>query len=133
MTTNKQTFSDFDISFRRNPVSGDLLRLNTEQSIKQSVRNLVLINFYEKHFRPRIGNFAAGSLFELADDNNILRSVKRSIRDLLTRFEPRIQLDDIEVSTDDQLDANKISIKIFYKIIGILGQQTTELKMQRVR
>lgn len=131
--SNKQAFADFDIAFRRNPVSGDLLRLNTEQSIKQSVRNLVLINFYEKHFRPRIGNFAAGSLFELADDNNILRAVKRSIKELLARFEPRIQVDEIEVSSDNQLDANSIRIKIFYKIIGMIGTQTTEIQMQRVR
>ena len=60
-----RAFKDFDLTFRRNPITNDVNTLKNEEAIKESVKNIVRYNFYEKPFLPNFGGNIIGALFEL--------------------------------------------------------------------
>ena len=60
-----RAFKDFDLSFRRNPITKDVNTLKNENAIKEAVKNIVRYNFYEKPFLPNYGGNITGALFEL--------------------------------------------------------------------
>ena len=47
-----QGFKDISMSFKYNPLSGDLIGLKNENAIARSVRNIILTNPGEKVFDP---------------------------------------------------------------------------------
>ena len=60
-----RAFKDFDLTFRRNPVTNDVNTLKNEEAIKEAVKNIVRYNFYEKPFLPNYGGNITGAFFEL--------------------------------------------------------------------
>ena len=64
-------FKDISLSFKRHPVTNDVLTLKNEDAIKRSVQNLVRIKIGEVFFDGDFGTRITGSLFELATDENI--------------------------------------------------------------
>ena len=58
-----QVYSDLDLFFTRKDTK-DVNILKDIQSVKRSVRNLVLMNHYEKPFHPEIGSGIREMLFE---------------------------------------------------------------------
>ena len=64
MATSSRAFKDFDLTFRRNPITNDVNTLSNEGAIKESVKNIVRYNFYEKPFLPNFGGNITGALFD---------------------------------------------------------------------
>ena len=62
-------FRDISLSFKRHPITNDLLPLKNEDAIKRAVQNLVRTKIGEVFFRNDIGTRITGSLFELANDD----------------------------------------------------------------
>ena len=58
---------DFDLSFRRHPSTGKLLMKKDDEAVKQSLKNLVLTNRYERPFRPEFGGDVRKRLFDNFD------------------------------------------------------------------
>ena len=65
-TSTKSTvrFSDIDLNFEINPLTKDVNILKNEDTVKRSVRNIVLTNFGEKKFQPFFGGNVLAQLFE---------------------------------------------------------------------
>ena len=63
-----KAFKDISLSFKRHPVTNDILALTNEDAIKRSVRNLVETINEERFFNPLIGSQVKDSLFELSDN-----------------------------------------------------------------
>ena len=59
-----RVYSDINVNFVPNPVTGDLLRVVGTNSVVQSLMNLVQLNHYEKPFHPEIGSNIRKLLFE---------------------------------------------------------------------
>ena len=114
--TFSQGFKDISLSFKKHPVTDDILVLKNEDAIKRSVQNLVRIQVGEVFFNNLLGSRISGSLFELAtaDYTDPIRSeIETSIRN----FEPRVNLTDIKfISIPDE---NSIDVTIFYDIVGL--------------
>ena len=55
MSLISKSFRDFSLTFEKNAVTNDILSLKNESAIKESVKNIVLYNFYEKPFDPFFG------------------------------------------------------------------------------
>lgn len=132
----KSQYRDFDLNLTRNPLTNDLNTLSTNRSIAQSVKHLVRIAFYEKWFRPKIGNFVPSMLFELP----ILEyqdPVRLSIWNVIKKYEPRVELpngmDDITISGDESMDRNELRVTIRYNIIGKNAEDNVEVYVQRVK
>ena len=108
-------FKDISLSFKRHPVTNDILALTNEDAIKRSVRNLVETINEERFFNPLIGSHVKESLFKLAD-NSLRATLKTQIESTIQNFEPRVNLTDVIVNHPN--DSNDIEITISYDIIG---------------
>ncbi len=114
--TFSQGFKDISLSFKKHPVTDDILVLKNEDAIKRSVQNLVRIQVGEVFFNNLLGSRVSGSLFELASDDYI-DPIQKEIETSIKNFEPRVVLTDVKfVSTPDD---NSIDVTIFYDIVGL--------------
>ena len=108
-------FKDISLSFKRHPVTNDILALTNEDAIKRSVRNLVETINEERFFNPLIGSQVKDSLFELPD-NGLKATLKTQIENSILNFEPRVNLTDVIV--DHPNDTNDLQVIVSYDIIG---------------
>ena len=114
--TFSQGFKDISLSFKKHPVTDDILVLKNEDAIKRSVQNLVRIQVGEVFFNNLLGSRVSGSLFELATDD-YTDPIRSEIETSIKNFEPRVNLTDVKfLSTPDE---NSIDVTIFYDIIGL--------------
>ena len=111
-----QGFKDISLSFKRHPVTNDILTLKNEDAIKRSVQNLVRIMRGEVFFNELLGTRISGSLFELANSDYI-DPMKTEIETVIKNFEPRVDLKDIDFKSFP--DDNAIEVTIQYDIIGL--------------
>ena len=130
MANNSRTFTDLDLNFIANPVTGDVSRKYDETAIKQSIKNLVMTNHYEKPFHPEIGSQVYTLLFE--PFSPMLKSMlERSIINTIANFEPRASLIDVEVTLNP--DNNSVFCQITFRIINTQRPLTVDLTLSRTR
>ena len=108
-------FKDISLSFKRHPVTNDILALTNEDAIKRSVRNLVETINEERFFNPLIGSRIRESLFEVPD-NTIRATLKAQIENSILNFEPRVNLTDVIINHPN--DTNDLEVIVVYEIIG---------------
>ena len=104
--------TDLDYSFRSHPITGNLVLKNGEEAIKQSVKTLILLNYFEKPFSVISGNVRA-LLFEnfnIVEENKL----KNRLFSILDEYEPRIKVS----SVDTSFVQNNLNITITYTIVG---------------
>ena len=110
-----KAFKDISLSFKRHPVTNDIVALRNEDAIKRSVRNLVETVNQERFFNPLIGSHVRESLFELPD-NQVRATLKSQIENSILNFEPRVDLTDVIVNHPN--DTNDLEVTISYDIVG---------------
>ena len=129
--TISRAFKDISLSFVRNPLTNDILVLRNEDAIKKSVINLVRTRIGERFFNPILGSNIDNSLFEL-NGYDVSEGLIEEIKVLLSNFEPRIRLNDVNVTPVE--DAYELNIQITYTIIGLpLPPQAIEFILQPTR
>ena len=108
-------YSDLDLFFGKKAASNDISKVNDIQAVKRSVRNLVLLNHYEKPFHPEIGSGVRDILFEnmTPTTSHILT---RKIEMVIENFEPRARL--ISVSARPDLDRNEYECTISFYVVN---------------
>ena len=111
-----KSFRDFSLTFEKNAVTNDILSLKNEAAIKESVKNIVLYNFYEKPFDPFFGGNIIGLLFENSTPTMVLE-VKNRIEQSIEIHEPRVTA--VSVTVQFEEDRNELNCKIQYLILGI--------------
>ncbi len=109
-------FKDLSMSFKFNPLSGDLIALKNENAIARSVRNIVLTTPGEKIHDPYFGSNVNALLFENVDEISAV-AIRDEIENSLKNYEPRIVLEEILVDPD--YDMNQFDVTITYRIVGI--------------
>ena len=116
MSLISKSFRDFSLTFEKNAVTNDILSLKNEAAIKESVKNIVLYNFYEKPFDPFFGGNIIGLLFENSTPTMVLE-VKNRIEQSIEIHEPRVTAVSVTVKFEE--DRNELNCKIQYLILGI--------------
>ena len=111
-----KSFKDVSMSFKFNPLSGDLIALKNENAIARAVRNIVLTSPGEKFFDPDFGSSVSEILFENVDDITAI-SIEDEIKSSLKNYEPRVEL--INVTVNPNFDENQFDVRITYRIVGI--------------
>ena len=112
---NVRTYSDLDLFFSAKGVSKDISKVTDIQAVKRSVRNLVLLNHYEKPFHPEIGSGVRDILFEPMTPITA-HVLTRKIEDVIENFEPRAKL--IGVRAQPNLDRNEYEVTIQFYVIN---------------
>jgi phage baseplate assembly protein W len=124
-------FKDVSMSFQVNPLNSDLIGLKNENAIARSVRNIVFTLPGEKFFDENFGSRISATLFENIDDISA-GLINDEIRQSINRYEPRVELTDVEVSPD--FDNNQFDVLIVYNIIGAdVSPQELQFALQSTR
>ena len=111
-----RAFKDINLSFKRHPVTNDVLTIRNEDAIKRSVRNIIFTILGEKPFEPNFGSVINESLFDLNTNLSEIR-VSDEIRSSLIIYEPRISNVNVDVAISP--DTNEMNCTVQYDITGI--------------
>ena len=111
-----KSFKDLSLSFKFNPLSGDLISLKNENAIARAVRNIILTTPGEKVFAPEFGSHVGEILFENISELTAA-SIKEEIENSLENYEPRVEI--IEVNVNPNYNSNNFDVIISYRIVGI--------------
>jgi len=112
---NLRQYSDLDLFFSKKNSDSDISKVTDIHAVKRSVRNLVLLNHYEKPFHPEIGSGIREMLFELMTPVTAI-VLTRKIEDVIKNFEPRARL--VGVSAFPDLDRNAYEVKIEFYVVN---------------
>ena len=135
-------YSDLDFVFNPSPaytaagLSGDVVRKYDADSIKQSVKNIVLTNRYERPWKPTMGCNIRDMLFQNFEEPWVRWEIQSRIRDELQKWEPRITVQNIFLA--EHRDYSILNIQVDFTINPIGGIVTSELvtvkiQMERLR
>ena len=111
-----RVFKDINLSFKRHPVTNDVVTIRDEDAIKRSVKNIIFTILGEKPFEPNFGSVINESLFELSTGLNEMR-ISDEIKSSLLTYEPRI--DNIIVNVSVYPDSNELNCTVQYDIVGL--------------
>ena len=111
-----RAFKDINLSFKRHPVTNDVITVSDEDAIKRSVKYIIFTILGEKPFEPNFGSVISRSLFDLNTNLNEIR-ISDEIQQSLINYEPRI--DNVVVTTSIYPDSNELNCTVQYDIVGI--------------
>lgn len=126
----EERYSDFLLSFNKNPQTGNLGRVTNEQSIKQALSTLILTDKGERFYDTTIGSTVRASLFEPADAMTA-DAIRDSIAETIKYNEPRVKLIGVEI--EDDPDNDRYKVNIFFSLINIPDVLQLDLILKRVR
>ena len=111
-----RAFKDINLSFKRHPVTNDVVAIRDEDAIKRSVKNIIFTILGEKPFEPLFGSVINDALFDLSTNLSEV-AVADEISSSLLNHEPRIA--DIDVTVTVAADSNEMNCTVQYTIVGI--------------
>ena len=111
-----KAFRDINLSFKRHPVTNDLVSIRDEDAIKRSVKNIIFTILGEKPFEPNFGSVINDALFDLDTNLNDIR-IQDEITSSLKEYEPRIS--NIIVTVSVASDTNEMNCTVQYDIVGL--------------
>ena len=123
-------YTDVDLNFRSHPFTKDILLKKGDNSIKQSVKNLVLTRKGEKPFHPEIGSHIYAYLFDNMTVDTVV-NIKTTIEDVINTYEPRVVLSSVDVVANP--DQNLYDITIVFRLINEPDPITVEFFIERLR
>ena len=112
---NSRQYTDLDLFFGRKTSDSDISKVTDVQAVKRSIRNLILLNHYEKPFHPEIGSGVRDMLFELMTPVTAV-VLTRKIEDVINNFEPRARV--IAVRAFPNLDRNAYDVSIQFYVVN---------------
>ena len=130
LISRRKSYADLPLSFAIHPNTKDLTSLKDIDAVKQSVKNLVLTNFTERPFQPRLGTNVTGLLFENADPFTEL-AIKDEILRVLEEYEPRVN--GVTVDVIDESDRNSYQVNIQFNVIFSDLREETNFYLERTR
>ena len=130
VVARKKGWADLNLKLTRHPIRKDIMPLKDDEAIKNSVKNLILTNFFERPFQPQIGANLRGLLFEPADAITKYE-LSDGVKQVLIDYEPRIRVS--RVGIEDQSDRNAYRITVYFQIIEMDLNTEVEIVLQRLR
>ena len=109
-------FKDINLSFKRHPVTNDVVTIRNEDAIKRSVKNIIFTILGEKPFQPLFGSVINQALFDLTTEYDEIL-IQDEIKSSLLKFEPRIS--NLKVTTTVYPNSNELNCVVQYDIVGL--------------
>jgi phage baseplate assembly protein W len=130
VTSRVKGWRDLDLSLTLHPIRKDIMPLKDDNAIKNSVKNLLISNFYERPFSKDVGANLRALLFEPADSITKI-ALKDNIRRVIRKYEPRVVLRGIQINYQD--DSNAYNITVIFKIKEFDTNESVEIVLRRLR
>ncbi len=124
----KEVYADLDMNFTPHPITGDLTIKKDTDAIKQSIKNIMLTNYYERPFKPALGGGFRELLFALDTERRVKRA-QRKISKTIEDFEPRVS----GVLPQFVINGNDLNVTIYYTIINGMPNQEVNMILTRAR
>ena len=129
-TAKAKLYSDLNLSFFAHPITKQLSRKLDRDAVRQSVKSLVLTNFYERPFKSEIGCSIRSFLFELWNPST-KQKMENAIKEVIENYEPRAQL--MRVLVEDRSDLNAITVSIAFTVKNDPTPVVLDVILDRVR
>ena len=113
--SNVRQYVDLDLFFSKKTSNRDISDVTDVQAVKRSIRNLVLLNSFEKPFHPEISSGVRDMLFELMTPVTAAL-LARQVQDVIENFEPRARLTGVRAIPD--YDKNSYSVTIEFYVVN---------------
>ena len=123
-------YTDLDLDFKNNPITGDINKKKGNYAVKRSIRNLIFTNYYERPFKMEIGSGVPRLLFDNVDVITA-SSIKDAIKILINTYERRVQLLDVSVYAD--IDNNGFNVQLSYIILNTETPASFNLFLEKIR
>jgi phage baseplate assembly protein W len=126
----QKKYTDFTVNLDVHPDTGDLFRITDVNAVKRSLKNIMLTNFYERPFQPKLATNLPAMLFENigADTLSILSD---TVTYAINKYEPRVNILSLNATANN--DADSVAINLVFTINNIPDQQTMSVVVNRVR
>lgn len=122
-------YKDISISGKAHPLTGDLVSLQGNAAIAQSLKNILLANAYERPFSSQqIAGNLHSFLFEFNDDITHME-LKTGISVAINNHEPRVTIIDILVSSIPE--SYSVEVQLIYSIKTTNKIQTFSIMLER--
>lgn len=123
-------FKDLDLNFIIHPVKKDINKNTGSMAVVNSIKNLILTNYYEKPFQPEFGSNVRGLLFENLDSITAT-TIKSEIKRIIQNYEPRATVENINVTAD--YDKNGFKVYLEFSIVNQTTPITINFFLERIR
>ena len=110
-----QTFKDLSVTFKKHPVTDDLVQVKDKAAIVQAIQGILLTRKGERPFQPELGCDVQNMLFEPLDYASA-GTIKQEIRNTINRYEPRAIVEQLRCEPD--YDNNGYNVELQYTIVG---------------
>ena len=114
ISRNVKQYRDLDLFFSRKS-NKDVNKVTDIEAVKRSVRNLVLLNSYEKPFHPEIAGDVRALLFE---NMTPLTSavIARKVQDVIENFELRARVTGVNATPN--FDRNAYELSVYFYVVN---------------
>ena len=110
--SNVRQYVDLDLFFGKKTSDRDISEVTDVQAVKRSIRNLVLLNTYEKPFHPEIASGVRDMLFELMTPVTAA-ILSRQVQNVIENFEPRARLVGVRAIPDYNRNLYDVSVEFY--------------------
>ena len=123
-------YSDLDLDFQINPITGDINKKKGVDAVKRSLRNLIFTSYYERPFNSSLGSDVPKLLFDNVDlvTASLLED---ALKRLINIYEPRVQLTSLVVFAD--IDNHGFNVQMEYIILNTETPATFNIFLERIR
>lgn len=130
---NQILYSDFDMSFKPDPETGDIKRIENRECIRSSLFRIISLNKLDIPFNTSAYSTLKELLFE-TPSHNIEAAIITNLTWICEELEPRVKIDRIEVTyIEDEATQVKYNIDLFYTILRTNTQDVLTKTIERVR
>ena len=123
-------FKDIPLNLTAHPITGNVKTLENTDAVKQSVKNIVLTNHYERPYNRYLGGDLISQMFENMDPMSEY-NISKNIRQALNNFEPRAIVS--EIKTNVNYDLNGLNVTITFHMKNDPNPQIIDVLLERVR
>ena len=123
-------YTDFKKTLEKSPVSADLTLFKDEDSVKESIKNLILTDRGERLMKPNLGGNIRAMLFENITPG-ILKLIEDRVESTIKLYEPRAELQQVVASSN--IDDNVVSVKIVFYVRNVQQPITLDVFLERTR
>ena len=129
-SNEKPYYSDFYTNFNVHPQNKRLVKYTNENSVKRSVRNLILTEPGERLFQPDVGCKIRRLLFENISNSTTIQ-IKSAIEETITLYEKRARIITVDVVANE--DLHNYDVYIIFEVINSITPVALNITLYRAR